>query len=123
MTRKKKAFAYNIIVGILLLGSIIWVCSRFIHLGNIEYTENAQVKQLIVPVNYRVSGFISKIYFSEYQTVKKGDTLAIIEDTEFRYRLAQAEADFQNSLSDRTSMNTSIITTHNNISVSDAGIS
>ncbi|NDV64628.1 HlyD family secretion protein [Bacteroides sp. 224] len=122
MKLKKKKLIYNIVVGILIAIGIGWVCARFIHLGNVEFTDNAQVKQLIIPVNSRVPGFISKIYFDEYSSVKKGDTLAIIEDTEFRFRLAQAEADYQNALAGESAMSTIIHTTQNNISVSDAGI-
>lgn len=122
MKHKSKKQIYNIVVGILILAGICWVCSRFIHLGNVEYTDNAQIKQLIVPVNSRVQGFIEKIYFDEYQSVHKGDTLALIENTEFRFRLAQAEADYQNALSGKSAMATTIHTIQNDISVSDAGI-
>jgi len=79
MKHKRKKVIYNIVVGVLMIIGITWICSRFIHLGNVEYTDNAQVKQLIVPVNSRVQGFVSKVYFDEYQPVHKGDTLAIIE--------------------------------------------
>lgn len=122
MKHRTKKLIYNIIVGILIVAGVSWVCSKFVHLGNVEYTDNAQVKQLIVPVNSRVQGFINKVYFEEYQPVRKGDTLALIEDTEFRFRLAQAEADYQNALSGKSAMTTTIHTTQNNISVSDAGI-
>lgn len=122
MKHKTKKLVYNIVVGVLLLWGVCWVCARFVHLGNVEFTDNAQVKQLIVPVNSRVQGFVQKIYFEEYQAVRKGDTLALIEDTEFRFRLAQAEADYQNALSGKSAMATTIHTTQNNISVSDAGI-
>ena len=106
----------------MVIGGIIWVFSRFIHLGNVEYTDNAQIKQLIVPVNSRVQGFIKKVYFEEYQDMKKGDTLLLIEDAEFRLRVAQAEADYQNALSGKTVMTSTINTTQNDIAVSDAGI-
>lgn len=122
MKHKTKKLIYNIVVIILILAGICWVSSRFIHLGNVEFTDNAQVKQLIVPVNSRVQGFIKEIRFEENQTVHKGDTLALIEDTEYRFRLAQAEADYQNALSGKSAMTTTINTTQNNISVSDATI-
>ena len=122
MKRRTQKITYNIVVGVLIACGIAWVSAKFIHLGKVEYTDNAQVKQLIVPVNSRVQGFIQKIYFDEYQKVRKGDTLAIIEDAEFRLRLAQAEADYQNALSGKTVMTSTIHTTQNNISVSDAGI-
>lgn len=122
MKHKTKKLIYNIVVILLILAGICWVSSRFIHLGNVEFTDNAQVRQLIVPVNSRVQGFIKEIRFDENQTVRKGDTLALIEDTEFRFRLAQAEADYQNALSGKSAMTTTINTTQNNLSVSDATI-
>lgn len=121
-TRKIKKLIYNILIICFLAGGIIYVFSRFVHLGNVEYTDNAQVKQHITPVNTRVQGFISKICFDEYQPVHKGDTLVIIEDTEFRLRLAQAEADLANALAGQKVTTAGIATTQNNISVGDAGI-
>ena len=78
MERKKKKLIYNVVVSLLLITGLVWVCSHFVHLGNVAYTDNAQVKQLIVPVNSRVQGFIKKIYFDEYREVHKGDTLVLI---------------------------------------------
>lgn len=121
LTRKAKKQIYNTVVIALIAVGLVYVCSRFIHLG-VEYTDNAQVRQHITPVNTRVEGFIKKICFEEYQPVRKGDTLLVIEDTEFRLRLAQAEADLANALSGRRATSTGIATTQNNLRVSDAGI-
>ena len=122
VTRKLKKLIYNIIIICLLAAGLTYVCSRFIHLGNVEYTDNAQVKQHITPINTRVSGFIKKIYFEEYKPVHKGDTLVIIEDSEFRMKLAQAEADLANALSGQEATSAGIATTQNNLSVNDANI-
>lgn len=113
---------YNILILCFLVGGLVYVCSRFIHLGNVEYTDNAQVRQHITPVNTRVQGFIKKICFEEFQPVKKGDTLLIIEDAEFKLRVAQAEADLSNALAGRSVTTAGIETTQSNIGVSDAGI-
>ena len=67
-------------------------------------------------------GFIKKIYFEEYQKVRKGDTLLVIEDSEYLLRLAQAEANYQNALVGKDAMHTTINTTQSNILVTDAGI-
>lgn len=122
VTRKLKKLIYNIIIICLLAAGLTYVCSRFIHLGNVEYTDNAQVKQHITPINTRISGFIKKIYFEEYKPVHKGDTLVIIEDSEFRLKLAQAEADLANALSGQEATSAGIATTQNNLSVNDANI-
>lgn len=122
VTRKVQKLIYNVLIICFLLGGLIYVCSRFIHLGSVEYTDNAQVKQHITPVNTRVQGFIKEICFEEYQPVHKGDTLVVIEDTEFRLWLAQAEADLANALAGQKATTAGIATTQNNLSVSDAGI-
>ena len=122
MKRRTKKLIYNIIACVLTIGACAWVCAKFIHLGSVEFTENAQVKQHIVPINSRVQGFIKKVCFDEYTSVQKGDTLVIIEDTEYRYRLAQAEANLENARTGKDAMHNVISTTQTNISVTDATI-
>ena len=122
ITRKTKKLIYNTVVIALLLVGLSYVCSRFIHLGNVEYTDNAQIKQHITPVNTRVQGFIKKICFEEYSPVHKGDTLLIIEDAEFRLKLAQAEADLANALAGQKVTDAGIATTRSNLNVNDATI-
>lgn len=122
MIKNKKRAIPNFFIALVLVGGISWVCGKFIHLGNIEFTDNAQVKQHLTPVNTRVQGFIKNIYFEEYQPVKKGDTLVVIEDTEYRLKLAQAEADYKNAIAGKSAMHTTINTTQNNIFVTDAVI-
>lgn len=122
IARKTRRIIYNTLIICFLIGGITYVCSRFIHLGNVEYTDNAQVRQHITPVNTRVQGFIKRICFDEFQPVKKGDTLVIIEDSEFRLRLAQAEADLSNAMAGRSVTTAGIETTQSNISVNEAGI-
>ena len=122
MKRQTKKIIFNVAVLAALLCALVYVCDKFVHLGRVEFTDNAQVRQHIVPVNSKIQGFIKHIYFTEYRHVHKGDTLAVIEDAEFRFRLAQAEADNQNALSGKAVVSSSIHTTENNLSVSDAGI-
>lgn len=112
---------YNAAIICLLAAGLIYVFSRFVHAG-VAYTDNAQVRQHITPVNTRVSGFIDRICFEEFQSVKRGDTLVIIEDAEYRLRLAQAEADLANARSGRSATTVGMAATQNNLSVSDAGI-
>lgn len=121
ITRKVRKILYNTLILLLLAGGIGYVCSRFIHPG-VEYTDNAQVRQHITPVNTRVQGFIRKICFREYQRVHKGDTLLILEDAEYRLQLAQAEANLANARSGKQATSAGMATTSNNLHVDDAGI-
>ena len=121
-SRKAMSIAKEAVIVVLILCGLAWVASRFFHFGNAEFTDNAVVRQNIVPVNVRVQGFVKKVDFEEYQYVHKGDTLMVIEDAEYRLRLAQADADYQNALFGKSAMGASISTTRNNLAVSDAGI-
>lgn len=122
MKHRTKKIIYNTIAIILLAGAVAWVCMKFIHIGDIEFTENAQVEQHIVPVDARIQGFVKEVRFDEYQYVEKGDTLLIIEDSEFRFLLAQAEANYINATTGKDAMQNVISTTETTIAVTDATI-
>lgn len=119
--RSKKLFSYIATVIVIIVASI-WVGSKFIHLGNVEFTDNAQVRQQIVPVNTRVQGYIKEIRFNEYEPVKKGDTLFIIDDSDMRLNLARAKADYQNALAGRGVANMSVVSAAANVSVTEASV-
>ena len=117
----KKNIRSTLILVIAAAG-ILWVCGHFFHLGKVEWTDNAQVRRNIVPINSRVQGYIESICFDDFDEIHKGDTLVIIENSEHLLRVAQANAAYQRSLVDSTAMGTTISTTENNLSVSDAAI-
>lgn len=119
--RNKKILSYTVTL-LVIAAAAVWVCSRFVHLGNVEFTDNAQVQQQIVPVNCRVQGYIKEIRFNEYEPVKKGDTLVIIDDADMRLRVAQASADYQNALAGRDVADRSVGVASANVAVTDASI-
>ncbi len=98
--RSKKILSYIVTIAVITIAAI-WVGGKFIYLGDVEFTDNAQVRQQIVPVNSRVQGYIKEIRFNEYEPVKKGDTLVIIDDADMRLNVARARADYQNALAGR----------------------
>lgn len=117
-----KKYVYNTVVIVLIAVGAIVVILNFSHFGNVEFTDNARVRQHITPQNTRVQGFIKEVRFEEFQNVKKGDTLVVIEDAEFRLRLAQAEADLARVEESSKATGTSIATTDAGIRVTNAGI-
>lgn len=119
--RSKKILSYVITIAVIALVTL-WIYGKFVHLGRIEFTDNAQVKQQIVPVNSRVQGYIRSIRFNEYEQIKKGDTLIIIDDADLRLRLAQARADYQNALAGRGVADRSVNVASANVAVTDASI-
>ncbi len=121
---KKTTFTtvYNTCVLLLLLAGAALVVNHFVHFGSGEFTDNATVQQHITPVNTRVQGFIKEIRFGEYQNVHRGDTLVIIEDSEYRLQLAQAEAALQRELAGADATTSGISATKQTIGVGEAGI-
>ncbi len=119
--RSKKILSYIITITV-IAAAAVWVGARFVHLGNIEFTDNAQVCRQIVPVNCRVQGYIKEIRFSEYEPVKKGDTLVIIDDADMRLNVARAHADYQNALAGRGVADRAVASASANVAVSEASI-
>lgn len=122
MNRKNSKILRNVVVVAIILCGLTWVCSRFVHLGRVEYTDNAQIRRNIIPINSRVQGFIQKVCFDDFQFVHKGDTLVVIERSEYELKVVQARANYQLALMENTAMRTVISTTANNLTVSDANI-
>lgn len=122
MNKRTKKIGRNIVVIAIILVGLSWVCSRFIHLDRVEYTDNAQIRRNIIPINSRVQGYIQKVCFDDFQFVHKGDTLVVIESSEYRLKVVQAKANYQKALMENSAMETVISTTANNLTVSDANI-
>ena len=122
MNKKQIKRAYNVVIIAVIVVFIGAVFSRFIHWGNVEYTDDAQVWRHITPINARVGGFIKEVRFTDYQHVKRGDTLVIIEDAEFRLALAQAEAGWRGQKSGSSAVSAGMSTTASNVKAASAGI-
>lgn len=93
----------NIVVIVFIIGGLFWVSSKFIHFGNVEYTDNAQIRRSIVPISSRVQGCIQKVFFDDFQYVHKGDTLVVIDNTEYRLKAVLAKADYQDAVAESSS--------------------
>ena len=87
-----------------------------------EKSDDAQVEQYISPVNMRASGYIKKIYFKEHQDVKKGDTLLVLDDREYRIRVMEAEAALKDAMAGANVVDASLQTTQTSATVYEASI-
>lgn len=66
-----------------------------------ETTEDAQIEANLSPVIPRASGYVTKIFVSDNQKVKKGDTLFILDDRDAKIKLLQAQAALEAAQSNR----------------------
>ena len=119
--RSKKILSYVIVAAVIVCAAV-WVASLTFHRGNVEFTDNAQVRRYIVPVNSRVQGYIKEIRFDEFTPVKKGDTLVIIDDADMKLNLARAKADYSNATAGREVADRSVGVATAHVAVSDASI-
>lgn len=90
---KKKFIILGSILGTIILVVIVKVITGIGH----EETDNAQIDATITPVRAVVQGFVTEIHFTDNQQVKKGDTLLIIDQKDYKAKLAQAEAALESS--------------------------
>ena len=122
---KKQKFRQTIVrlSGIaLILWGVVKVVLLFIDYSSNETSNDAQVEQYISPVNLRASGYIKKICFQEHQSVKKGDTLLILDDREYRIRVMEAEAALKDAMAGANVINATLNTTETSATVYDASI-
>lgn len=122
MKQKTRRRLQNAGVIILICLCLAWVATRFWGFTSSTFTDNAHIERQIVPVNSRVQGFVSEVRFDDFTRVRKGDTLAIIDDAEYALRLAQARADLENASKGREAQSASTTTSLNDVAVSDAAI-
>lgn len=119
--KTKKIFSY-VVTAAVIISAALWIGSKFIHPGNVEFTDNARICQQIVPVNSRVQGYIKEIRFREFQPVRKGDTLVVIDDADMRLNVARARADYRNALAGREVADRSVGVASANVAVTEASI-
>ena len=111
-----------------LLGVAILVCGLwrvvcvFMDYNTTETSNDAQIEQYISPVNLRATGYIAKVCFKEHQYVKKGDTLLVLDDREYRIRVMEAEAALKDAMAGANVIDATLQTTETSASVYDASI-
>ena len=117
----------QLVVSLIGVALVVWglvqVVLMFVDYTSNESSNDAQVEQYISPVNLRASGYIKRICFTEHQDVKKGDTLLMLDDREYRIRLMEAEAALKDAMAGANVTDASLQTTQTSATVYDASIS
>ena len=90
---KRRNTVLTVLSFVFLIAGALWILSLFFDFSNYETTNNAQVEAYINSVAARATGHIKEIRFEANQYVHKGDTLVILDDSEYSIKVKQAEAD------------------------------
>lgn len=91
-SRKKRNPIFLIILIILIIGGGWFGYSKYQYSLHHEGTDDALVSADILPVIPHVSGYIREVRVNDNQQVKKGDTLLILDDRDYKVKLEEAEA-------------------------------
>lgn len=118
--RQRMASAFGIIVLLIGLAQVVQI---FMNYKFNETSNDAQIEQYISPVNLRASGYIKKIYFTEHQSVKKGDTLMVLDDREYKIKVMEAEASLKDALAGAAVIGQTLHTSQASASVFESSIS
>ena len=120
MEKKKtnKKFTF-ILIGIVTLG-LVYGGYKYNHSLSHETTDDAQVEQNMTPIIPRVTGYIQKIYVKDNQFVKKGDTLFVIDNSDYTVKVEEAKAALLAAESSFEVSKADVGTAQSTVSVSDA---
>lgn len=83
-------------------------------------TNDAQVDQYVTPVASRISGFVKAVRFEENQYVHQGDTLLIIDASEYQTKVDIADAELRSSQRNAEVITQNARVTANSIAVQKA---
>jgi membrane fusion protein (multidrug efflux system) len=120
--RIRRIIILNMLSAVIVIGAVIWGISVFFHLGKSVYTDDAQVEAYINPINTRIPGYIKDIRFSEHQQVKKGDTLVVIDDREYKIQEEQAESMLADARANRGVASSGSDIAYNGVHIADANL-
>lgn len=90
--KKKPNRVIPIILGIILIGGIIFGIKEYIYYGKHIDTDDAQIDGDVSPVVARVGGYVDSIFFEENTHVNAGQVLVKIDDRDYKVKLEQALA-------------------------------
>lgn len=110
------------VASVILIALAGWGGYTLYQLWNYEETNDAQIEEYINPVTSRLTGYISKIYYTDNQQVKAGDTLLVLDNKEYQIQQYEAEAALANAKAQLAVLKSNITTSGTNARVSQAQI-
>ena len=120
--KKPRKLVFPIILGLVLVGALIFTIKEYVFLQSHEQTDDAQVDGDISPVIARVSGYVMEIRFKDNQYVHAGDTLVVLDDRDYKIKLDQAVAAQTAAQKNVAAQGAQIAESQSNIAVQKANI-
>ena len=93
--RKYVVPALVVLLAIAIVATITWDWNGWEGGRTEQVTDDAYVRGDVTPLGTKVAGIVSQVAVSDYQSVRKGDLLAQLEDDDYKAQVAQADAAVQ----------------------------
>lgn len=122
METKKTNTKFRLIFIVLAVIGISYGGYKYIHSLSHETTDDAQVAKKMNPIIPRVSGYITKVFVKDNDIVKKGDTLFIIDNSDYLVKVEEAKANLAAAENNVEVSKADIGTSQANVSVSEANV-
>ncbi len=121
-TNKLYVIVLNSVVFVAVMFAIWYLLTNYLHINDDTYVNDAQVKTYINPINTRVPGYVDQIFFDEHTEVKKGDTLLVLDTTDFANAVDQAQAVLSQAIAGKLASESSVQRVGSSISTVEANI-
>lgn len=108
----KRTITFILVVILLILAG-----AYFINEMQYVSTDDAYVETTMVSVAPKVSGQIEEVYVTDNQHVNAGDLVAIIDDADYRVKLAQADANYEKIKFDQENAKANLVASQSNITL------
>ena len=108
--KRKIAF---VIIAVLLVGAGLYLWNEMKYVS----TDDAYVQNVSVNVAPRVSGQIEQVFITDNQRVQAGEIVAIIDDADYKVKLAQADASYQKIKIDQANASANLTASQSNIAL------
>ncbi|MDI1316258.1 HlyD family secretion protein [Flavobacterium sp.] len=95
---------------------------KYIHSLSHETTDDAQVAKKMNPIIPRVSGYITKVLVKDNDNVKQGDTLFVIDNSDYLVKVEEAKANLAAAENNYEVAKADIGTSQAGVSVSEANV-
>ena len=90
---KKRYIIFSVIIILIVLMGVVYINSLMF-----QSTDDAYIESHLVQIAPKVSGQVIEVYINDNQKLKEGDIVIKIDDTDYKVKLAQAEANYQKAL-------------------------
>jgi membrane fusion protein (multidrug efflux system) len=82
-----------IVLALAILGLVATQWDRWVGLGTEQTTDDAYIHGDITPLSAQVDGYVKRVAIDDFDRVKQGDLLVEIDDSDYKARVAQAQAE------------------------------